>query len=105
MKYPCAHVYAVTQLVWMSMFGVRWHSQFQHFYGRAGQDRWTEIFDSMMAAEFDNFITARKDEDGEGKVLCVDGMEFLSGRPASWLSIQEEQNPMVIEAKHLYQLT
>ncbi|KAG7371399.1 MULE transposase domain containing protein [Nitzschia inconspicua] len=98
MKYPCRHIYAVTKQVSMCMFGVRWHSQFQHYYGRTGQEEWTEVFDTMMADEF-----ARKHSEGE--CVCVDGMEFLSQQPESWLSIEDGSNEMVIQAKHLHDLT
>jgi len=104
MKYPCAHVYAVTQEVSMCMFGVRWYSQFQHFYGRECQGHWTKAFDSMMAMEFDSMMS-RNNKDGVEEVLDVDGMEFLSNPPVSWLSIEDDTNPMVIQAKHLHQLT
>ncbi|KAG7341093.1 SWIM zinc finger domain protein [Nitzschia inconspicua] len=53
MNYPCQHIYAVTKQVSMNMFGVRWHSQFQHHYGRDGAEDWTGVFDSMMADEFE----------------------------------------------------
>ncbi|KAG7339743.1 hypothetical protein IV203_028204 [Nitzschia inconspicua] len=52
----------------------------------------------MMADEF-----ARKHSEGE--CVCVDGMEFLSQQPESWLSIEDGSNEMVIQAKHLHDLT
>ncbi|KAG7369893.1 MULE transposase domain containing protein [Nitzschia inconspicua] len=90
--------YAVTKRVSMTMFAVRWHSQFQHYYGRDGAEDWTEVFDMMMAEEFER-------DHSNGECIYVHGMDFLSQKPESWLSIEDDNNEMVIQAKHLHQLT
>ncbi|KAG7343102.1 hypothetical protein IV203_021047 [Nitzschia inconspicua] len=98
MKYPCRHIYAVTKQVSMNMFGVRWHSQFQHYYGRDGAEDWTAVFDLMMADEFER-------DNKNGEVINIEGMDFLSQQPESWLSIQDDNNTLVAQGKHLHELT
>ncbi|KAG7368905.1 MULE transposase domain containing protein [Nitzschia inconspicua] len=98
MKYPCRHIYAVTKQVSMNMFGVRWHSRFQHYYGRDGAEDWTAVFDSMMADEFER-------DNKNGEVINIEGMDFLSEQPESWLSIQDDNNTLVAQGKHLHELT
>ncbi|KAG7340137.1 SWIM zinc finger domain protein [Nitzschia inconspicua] len=98
LKYPCRHIYAVTKQVSMTMFAVRWHSQFQHYYGRDGAEDWTDVFDVMLAEEFER-------DHSNGECIFVHGMDFLSQQPESWLSIEDDNNGMVIQAKQLYQLT
>ncbi|KAG7338736.1 SWIM zinc finger domain protein [Nitzschia inconspicua] len=98
MKYPCRHIYAVTKQVSMNMFGVRWHSQFQHYYGRDGAEDWTAVFDSMMADEFER-------DNKNGEVINIEGMDFLSQQPESWLLIQDDNNTLVAQGKHLHELT
>ncbi|KAG7373839.1 SWIM zinc finger domain protein [Nitzschia inconspicua] len=98
LKYPCRHIYAVTKQVSMTMFAVRWHSQFQHYYGRDGAEDWTDVFDVMLAEEFER-------DHSNGECIFVHGMDFLSQQPESWLSIEDDNNGMVTQAKQLYQLT
>ncbi|KAG7345462.1 SWIM zinc finger domain protein [Nitzschia inconspicua] len=70
LKYPCQHIYAVTEQVSMSMFAVRWYSKFQHYYGRDGAKDWTEVFDVMLAGEF-------KRDHSNGECIYVHGMDFI----------------------------
>ncbi|KAG7344104.1 hypothetical protein IV203_022112 [Nitzschia inconspicua] len=81
----------------MSIFAVRCHSQFQPYYGRDGAEDWTDVFDVMLVEEFER-------DHSNGKCIYVHSMDFLSQKPESWLSI-EDDNAMVIHAKNLHQLT
>ncbi|KAG7339132.1 hypothetical protein IV203_020075 [Nitzschia inconspicua] len=96
MKYPCRN--AVTKQVSMNMFGVRWHSHFQHCYGRDGADDWTQVFDSMMADGFERDYRS-------GEVINIEGMDFLSQQPESWLSLQDDNNTLETQGKHLHEST
>ncbi|KAG7340906.1 hypothetical protein IV203_024449 [Nitzschia inconspicua] len=40
-----------------------------------------------------------------GECIYVHGMDFLSQKPELWLSIEDDNNEMVMQAKHFHQLT
>ncbi|KAG7350914.1 hypothetical protein IV203_010274 [Nitzschia inconspicua] len=40
-----------------------------------------------------------------GEVINIEGMDFLSHQPESWLSIQEDNNTLVTQVKDLHELT
>ncbi|KAG7350225.1 hypothetical protein IV203_009585 [Nitzschia inconspicua] len=56
------------------------------------------VFDSMMADEFER-------DNKNGEVINIEGMDFLSEQPESWLSIQDDNNTLVAQGKHLHELT
>ncbi|KAG7372707.1 hypothetical protein IV203_018850 [Nitzschia inconspicua] len=80
------------------MFGVRWHSQYQHHYGRDGAEDWTGVFDSMMADEFERDYRS-------GEAINIEGMDFLMQQPESWLSMEDDNNTLVTQCKQLHELT
>ncbi|KAG7362290.1 hypothetical protein IV203_025956 [Nitzschia inconspicua] len=92
------NIYAVTKQLSINMFDVRWHSQFQHHYGRDGAEDWTGVFDSMMAYEFERDYRS-------GEVINIEGMDFLTQQPESWLSMQDDSNTLVTQCKQLHELT
>ncbi|KAG7356948.1 hypothetical protein IV203_001636 [Nitzschia inconspicua] len=63
-----------------------------------GDDGWTEMFDGRMAEEFNRDSEAKE-------CIRVKDMSFLTQDPDSWLSIQDYENPKVMETKLLYELT
>ncbi|KAG7339349.1 hypothetical protein IV203_025578 [Nitzschia inconspicua] len=82
----------------MNIFGVRWHSQFQHYYGRDGVEDCTAVFDSMVADEFERDYK-------NGDVINIEAIDLLSQQPEPWLSIQDDNNTLVTEEKPLHELT
>ncbi|KAG7353009.1 SWIM zinc finger domain protein [Nitzschia inconspicua] len=95
MKYPCRHIYAVTQEVSLNMFGVRWHSNFQYHYSRDTQ--WTACYSGLMEDEYER--TKRG-----GRPINVEKLEFLSKTLDSWIPVEQHGNPLVLQAKNLHQL-
>ncbi|KAG7345256.1 SWIM zinc finger domain protein [Nitzschia inconspicua] len=95
MKYPCRHIYAVTQEVSLNMFGVRWHSNFQYHYSRHSQ--WTKCYSGLMEDEY------QRTKKG-GRPVDVEKLEFLSRTLDSWIPMDQDDNPLVLQAKNLHQL-
>ncbi|KAG7344907.1 SWIM zinc finger domain protein [Nitzschia inconspicua] len=95
MKYPCRHIYAVTQEVSLNMFGVRWHSNFQYHYSR--DTHWTACYSGLMEDEYER--TKRG-----GRPINVEKLEFLSKTLDSWIAVEQHGNPLVLQAKNLHQL-
>lgn len=49
---PCVHLLAVVGKATPQMFHPRWHTNFQLFYGRQGNERLTKAFDEILRKEF-----------------------------------------------------
>ncbi|KAG7338639.1 hypothetical protein IV203_020737 [Nitzschia inconspicua] len=66
---------------------------------RQGRRQWVDgDVDGRMAEEFSRNSEAKE-------CICVNDMSFLSEDLDSWLSIQDNENPKVMGAKLLYELT
>ncbi|KAG7344087.1 hypothetical protein IV203_022095 [Nitzschia inconspicua] len=65
---------------------------------REGAEDWTGVFDSMMADEFERDYRS-------GEVLNIEGMDFLTQQPESWLLMEDDNNTLVRQCKQLHELT
>ena len=66
-KYPCRHIIAIFGSIHPSMFSVRWLSQYQHSFERAGKDTLTKTFREMEDEQFNrNWAT--------GEHILVEGL-------------------------------